>query len=484
MKDWLKRFFSENQDITLVLNGTVIKKSDCERVGGGSEKNVYKIKGSNQCFFIPHKWRSEDGWNNKILTEKLLLDEINGLGLKTQRFEVSPMEIQEPGQPNYRINVLVTRDFESLCQEESIVIYNQKGDQKVIGIPPDFIAMREQFKDKLFAQKMLKKIVHEYAIAFTFSLPISILNSLDDSEHYCFELSTDATEPPVARYMFWDVVSDFSGINLPLVPTLADLKSGSRESSGLFWEPLRGLRNLANGIACAMLEMNYQNIPDSWEFVRGIQTDFQFALNDDEILNQALEHARELGIDSLNKLLANLGEVKDKISDEIFVKLISSAISVDSLDLVINFFHMDKNPTDLSQKDIDDIMRTAKKYGRQPIIDHLNTHLVLEKSKAIAEEEKVTAEQLNAEVERLKNSFTNAYKEKLTADKKAWCGLYGFFAKSYISEDMSLKELVRHAQGLSNQGSGKRSQQVMREMNWLDENNQVKEEINNLLMKI
>lgn len=42
---------------------------------------------------------------------------------------------------------------------------------------------------------------------------------------------------------------------------------------------------------------------------------------------------------------------------------------------------------------------------------------------------------------------------------------------------MSLKELVNHVQGLSEQGSGKRSFRVMKEMGWFDEHNQLSDDM-------
>lgn len=475
MREWLKRFFKKREDITLTLNGKTFKQSECKRLGGGSEKHVYKIEGTNQCFFIPHKWRSEEEWDLKIKYEKERLDQIDSLGLKTQRFEVVPLEIKEPGSPTYTINVLITTDFESLCQEESITIYNGKGgEQKVIGTPPDFIAIKERIKDKSFAQKMLKKIINEYAIAFTFSLPISILQSNDDSEHYCFELSQNSNEPPVARYMFWDVTSDFGGLNFPYVPTLDQLKSGARDKSDLFYSPLRGLKFLANQVACAMSEMSSPD--DSWAFVKEVQEDLALALNEDAILQEALAQARAQGISFFNKtvslLLDQFKDIKDRDAlNNAFIVIMNSAISLDNLDLVQQtFIKIHINLNDLSKESIKKIIAAAEKYGNPGIIDYLNTNILLEKEKT--------------ELQELKNNFIHEYDKKLTSDKSAWCGLYSFFAKSYVNKNMSLKELVQHAQGLSKQGSGKRSQEVMKKMGWLNENNEVTSKISDYLLKI
>lgn len=220
MEEWLEIFSQINEGISLTLNGKTYNKSDCVKLGEGHEKRVYKIKGTNQCFFIPNSLMDEEYWDRLIGEEKLLLDYMTNLGLKTQRFEIVSLEINAPGKPPQAIKVLLTKDFNSLCEEESIVIHNPKGDlEKNSGNIPDFLAMRKKFKDPTFSQKMLGKMIIEYAVSLTFSLPISSVGQNDDSEHYCFELPKDSDEPPLAHYMFWDVVNDFSP-RLPIVPTL------------------------------------------------------------------------------------------------------------------------------------------------------------------------------------------------------------------------------------------------------------------------
>ncbi|WP_392537439.1 hypothetical protein [Legionella sp. 227] len=462
MREWLKLFYTQNHNITLTINGKTFKKTDCERIGGGSEKHVYKIKGTNQCFFIPNKgWGN---WDAKIQAEKLLLDQITDLGLKTQRFEIVPIEIHEPGKSTYTINVLVTKDFTSLCQEESIVIYNAKGDQKVIGTPPDIITLKERLKDKSFALKMVENIINEYATAFTFSLPISILSYIDDSEHFYFKLPPEqSTEPPVIGFMFWDVVSDFSGTSLPYVPTLEELKSGTRNKSDLFYSPLRGLKFLANNIACTMYEMSSKK-EDGFDFVREVEEDLIPVLNNDETLKIALTQAKRKGIILFTRFLDELTNIENKnIVPAGFVELMKSALSLEEPDLLQRAFRIYPNPIDLPQEHIDQIMAEAKKYGNPINIDFLNSHLV---------------------VERLKSNFMQKYNAKLTSDKKAWCGLYSFFATSYVKNDMSLQELVDHAQGHSKQGTGKRSQEIMKSMGWLNEDNEVCGEIREYLLKI
>jgi hypothetical protein len=73
----------------------------------------------------------------------------------------------------------------------------------------------------------------------------------------------------------------------------------------------------------------------------------------------------------------------------------------------------------------------------------------------------------------LKEHFLQMYKSRLASDNSKLCGLFTFFSKSYVRDTMSLKELVNHATGLSDKGTGSRSNQVMKEMGWLDADNQI-----------
>ena len=50
MKDWLK-CFDYDGTYTLEINGEVLSKEDIQNIGSGSQKQVYKIKGKNLCFF-------------------------------------------------------------------------------------------------------------------------------------------------------------------------------------------------------------------------------------------------------------------------------------------------------------------------------------------------------------------------------------------------------------------------------------------------
>ena len=73
----------------------------------------------------------------------------------------------------------------------------------------------------------------------------------------------------------------------------------------------------------------------------------------------------------------------------------------------------------------------------------------------------------------LKECFLQKYKSRLASDNAKFCGLFTFFSKSYVQDTMSLKEMVIHATGLSGKGTGMRSNNVMKEMGWLDEDNKI-----------
>lgn len=272
--------------------------------------------------------------------------------------------------------MLLTKDFETLAKEESIVIYNGKGHQKVTGTRPPFYVLKDRFKDPAFVQQMLKKIINEYAIAMTFSLPISPIMSLDDSEHYCFELPPpDSKELPVARYMFWDVVGDFSGVGLPLVPTLEQLKSGYDKNT--YFRPID---TLANGVAVAIVEIAREEIKKEGvtgsDYYSETLKDIKLALNDDNFLNKALVCARQEAVNFLKEQLRE-PEVKTFIlqNNKAFLKFILSAISTADLDLVKHILELHPNPSAFIKEHFKIILESATQYKHQTIIDYLSITL-------------------------------------------------------------------------------------------------------------
>lgn len=461
MSDWLTVFYNE-EGFTITLNGQILKADDYIKIGEGSQKLVFKINNKNLCFFIPNKWRTEKGWNDLITAEKERLDDILGLGIKAQKFEIAPLTITSTTGESYTINALVTQDLQSLCEQQSLVIHDPKGAPvRVLGQRPPFYALQDRFKDKTFIQKMLAKLINEYALAFTFKLPITPLDvSIDDSQHYCFEIPKDANEPPVAGYMFWDVANDFAGLALPSVPTLHELKKGYKNE--IYNSPIE---MLANGVACAIDEIadvemqkaqkngeSYDSI--MWSFHTHIQDCIKEGLNDDAFLNEALNHARQTACKYLKDFIQK-PEVRETIGkiNKYFMILIKSAITCGDDALIKEVMSFDSKPSVLTKENQVELLTHAKKYNNQPVIEFL-----------------------------LKQQFLQKYQDKLSADKGALCGLYGFFALSYIKDTMSLKEMVQHAQGLSKEGNGARSRSLMKEMGWLNKDNTISGDLSLLSM--
>ena len=207
------------------------------------------------------------------------------------------------------------------------------------------------------------------------------------------------TEPPIVRYMFWDVVSDFEGIDLPYVPTLSKLKSANKYGA-------QGLRGLANAISSSISEITTKSIKDAkynrsikameadlagvdlpeedslpegsdWSvmdniaFGKEVEANIAAALNDDNFLNQALAHSRQSSIRYLNNLLINIKEDDCPLLEiQRFVKLMQSAISTSDLELVSEFFQLPQTKH-LPNKSINQLLEFARQYDNQAIIDYL-----------------------------------------------------------------------------------------------------------------
>ncbi|KTD34214.1 hypothetical protein Lmor_1611 [Legionella moravica] len=490
MQEWLVSFFQNIEGSTLTLNGKTYKRSDCIRIGGGAEKQVCQFKGESFCFFIPNRYQSEQQWVHKINLEKLILDEISQLGLKTQQFEVVDIEIAVPGSPTRSIKGLLTQDFESLCQHENIVIHDCKGDKRVIGTAPDFHSMREQFKNKEFVQKMFKQLIKEYAVAYTFSLPINILQLNDDSQHIIFELPKDISEPPVVRYMFWDVVSDVKSLPFEfMVPTLNRFKRGPDEFNRTN-NDVAALLYLSNTVACSIWDMhdhkkhNLLDIGDQFDFVDELQSDILKAINNDVFLKDALEHAQSLAIPYFNKLFDELRTEPKEFNADEFKVLMLMAISSGHMEVIEQVYRLRPQYIALSEKCIDSLLIASREYGNLEVIEFITSTLGKEKNNFEKERKLQIQEQENrVKSEELKNHFLQKYTKQLISDKRSWCGLYSFFATSHVRNEMDLTELVKHAQGLSRQGTGKRSQLVMKELGWLDADNNIIGELSTIMIQ-
>ena len=443
----------EEIDCNFTIKGRTFKKSECKKLGGGTQKIAYQFGNYDECFLRPYSDQPDDHWNLTISSEKNLLDQIISLGLKAQNFEHVDLKIEKPGGKPYTLPVLLTKDFQSLCKNESMVIYNVKGsgEGRVIGKPIERDGLIEGLKKEVYAQGLLSEIIKEYAVCLTFKLPISVVNiRRDDSEHYCFKLPQSPEQPPIAHYMFWDVVGDFGGLSLPyIIPTLAELKSGYGKNK------FEGIRTLANQLACALEEVSGPEM-DTNVFLDGLESPLLEALKNENLLNSALEHARNVAINKLNEELNKVEDPGQKRDRNEVIDLIFSAISTNDLDLLKRVCDKYLDLNHLQDNQVRQIMAFSKKYNNEPINDYLRDNLQIPFNKMS-----------------LKNEFLESYRQKLQSDKEAWHGWYSFFVKSHVNEKDSLLTLVEHAKGNSQKGTGGRSREVMKQLGWLDNSNKV-----------
>ncbi len=278
-------------DCTLTLQGKSFTKEDCTQLGEGSEKTIFGIKGEEHCFFVPTK--NPNWWDLKIKEEKELCDQILSVGIRAQQFEIVPLELQNKWGAKFTMNVLVSKRFDYIAKDESVVIYNPKGaPNPLTGQPFTVYDNVKRLQDKEWNLKIIKEIIKEYAIAYTFKLPIHQVNrQLDDSVHFYIQLPKNEKEPPVFHYMFWDVRSDFDGIEPPVVPTLKQLK--------------KGLKSFVNEVACAYCgnedECEKFGFAHSLEAIRPFENALLDAITD-EVLMEAIAAAEKSAAGYLEKL--------------------------------------------------------------------------------------------------------------------------------------------------------------------------------------
>ncbi|MBN9229693.1 MAG: hypothetical protein J0I93_02475 [Legionella sp.] len=468
MNEWLNLFNSDNDEIILILDGKEYKKNSCALVGQGSEKRVFQLADTEWCFFVPNNIPdSEQKWNTLIGMEKKLLDLIDSVGLKTQRFTITTLEIKGPENQTHSMNVLLTKNFSSLCKTEQICIYVPKGNE-IIGSCPKFTL--DAF-DREKMRKMIRAILYEYAIALTYAIPIRAAGkSLDDMEHLYFQLPVGVDEPPTVHYMFWDVVGEFSTLSMPHVPNLTKLKSGGRDPNHPGYKNgLGGIKSLANFIACGIAQFLELDALAVNKAIYALENKIVDALDDDLLLaaqTQARIHAKNNFQQNLRTYVETINKNSPETTDN-FVQVMNAAISMDDVNLVAQV--MKEAPHDLHQltdTQITRIAQTAQEFANDEIIGFIKINLSDKKAQLHK------LDRLAAQKQQLRSEFFEQYQKKLTADKMRGCRLYSFFVKSFVSNEMTLDAIVNHAKGLSNQGTGQRSNEVLKKLGWLDEHNQ------------
>ena len=68
----------------------------------------------------------------------------------------------------------------------------------------------------------------------------------------------------------------------------------------------------------------------------------------------------------------------------------------------------------------------------------------------------------------LKKHFMKAYYNKLQQDKMAYCGIFSYFRISHVTQNMSLADIIKHAQSADN-----RSRSVCKELGWLKQDGSI-----------
>lgn len=483
MSSWFSSF--KEDDSTLILNGEEYPKKDCVLLAHGSQKHVYLLKSTGLCFFIATRY-SEATWNGMV-KEKERLDYIIALGLKAQQFDTATLEIRDKQGNSHVINVLVAKSFEKLAQEEQSIIYNPKPGRMdfapvpgVIGAVPSFFAsIEEQLENMECAKHMLSRIVIEYVIAHTFSVP-GVAYYADDAVHYSFDLSatSDLNPSPIIHYMFWDINSDSA--ELPHLPTLAQLKNKEK------------LREFANQIAiaiCSVIEAQEKQHDKPWPFHyfnthrENISGLILTSLKDSMLLKEALKIAKERAQNHLCELTKN-PNFKNKVQNnkQIFLKLINSAISINDLTFLKECLDLDFNHTILTARDIENII--AQMDPKHSMMNHMKgvediyrqteEHLKRQAQEEAARIEAEKQARLKTKETHLKTQFVEAYNTQLKIDQDKGFGLYGFFCHDYKPETRSLHDIVHHAQ------TGKpeqRSRIVMENLKWLDKSGQMTGEL-------
>lgn len=396
----MQAFFNcfNQKDAIITVNGQTIQKQDLKCLGFGAEKVVWGIKDQKDCFIISRSARNADV---RLEAEKTFCDQILSIGVKTQQYTATTIKVQRAkGGPTYEAKALLAKKFTELAKDEALTIFHTKTikeKQKKIGNDLEFYnGDKNNLNSKEWNQGLLKKILTDYALGLTFGLPIPQVDAhIDDSVHYCFEHSKTNNNPPAARYIFWDVVSDFSGISTPLLPTMSILKSGLENRKYLnhpklssVFDEVGGLKTLANALACIisdndteMEKLGFEN--DHFETVKSIENILLSAM-DEKMLSIALDEARKIAIRELPNELEKFNEYSRSndwqkmtlaAKHELVSFILHSAISCQHLASIKSILGRIEQLDEFSNTYRQQILEWAKDYENESVYTYLSSQL-------------------------------------------------------------------------------------------------------------
>lgn len=242
-----------------------------------------------------------------------------------------------------------------------------------------------------------------------------------------------------------------------------------------YFEILKQVKTIHPGVAPILM---LQYTPDSTRDVYGIYT-LMNLLHSEKALSKFgmlkfLAWGRKNN--ATQEAVAELHSLMQKVYEPILQYAKEQNIPV--IDMASTFDHRD---TSFYRQQIEPSAKGAETIAT--LIDHVVQHHDFSKSSAIYSKPNGDSDTIVTQTNhdswrprrhcpgtklQARSMFFTEYNKHLEQDKQAWCGLYSFFARSNVREDMDFDHLLKHAQG-----SGKRSQEVMHSLGWLDNDNQL-----------
>lgn len=409
------------------------------------DSDVYSYEG--KWIFFP-KAQDKAHWDKIIANSKTVFNEfLPRLGLQSPKFTQGNFTINLNGEL-LTVPVMVTDNLQQFAKDTRSVLYGiqlKRGNnaKDILEYEVKAHDLVEKLTNIDYAKSLLKNILIQWVTCTAFRLPVEI--NQPGSAVLRFKFPQDETSAPSVGFLF----TGFTRIrtDIPNIPTLDSLKNQ--------------VNNFIKPFATAIANI-------------GAAPEDRFAANKSAIIADTLAKLTKAYDDEDQSLLTeayNLVKITvakyleyyittQEFSDSIsgrskslrIYDLIISAIPTGDKELVEKLIALHGNFQSVSTDHLCSCARIAGNHS-EPGVASIFKELVVKKTM---------------------DEFTSKYKSKLAEDKKAWFGLYAFFATSHVNlEKMSFDELLQHAQGLSKKGTGARTFSVLKDMGVLTPNKEL-----------
>jgi hypothetical protein len=215
IKDPLKlTFYIDGKPVALTpAPGKLLRPEDAFIGTGGCKKAC--LFGDDVCL-VPNAYTakiSSDDWERIIQEEKSVSDAVAILGLKTQKFDIVTLSVQDNTGEIGTVRALRAKSFAELAHRENMTVIDYKGTEH--GMPMQLYNNdKTKLNDFAWNKALFQTLLNEIVLALSYKVPCR-----GDSRNYYCQYSKVLQSAPTFHLFLFDFSDKEKAFNFPAVKT-------------------------------------------------------------------------------------------------------------------------------------------------------------------------------------------------------------------------------------------------------------------------